>query len=90
MMGNLLDKYGAKLSFYQISHIAMTFHAHIIKTGERTLCFGRIAWRDLYIAGVKTENGAVLVFTDHWSVYLQYLDRVADVKKQRIMLYKLF
>ena len=30
------------------------------------------------------------VTSRHWSVYLQYLDRVADVKKQRIMLYKLF
>ena len=27
--------------------IAMTFHAHIVKTGERRLCFGRIAWRHL-------------------------------------------
>ena len=30
------------------------------------------------------------VTSRQWSVYLQYLDRVADVKKQRIMLYKLF
>ena len=30
------------------------------------------------------------VTSRHWCVYLQYLDRVADVKKQRIMLYKLF
>ena len=47
MLGNLLDNYGAKSSFYQISRIAMTFKAHIVKTGERTLCLGRITWRHL-------------------------------------------
>ena len=30
------------------------------------------------------------VTSRQWSVYLQYLDRVADVKKKRIMSYKLF